>query len=60
MGYIEVRCPRCREILAASDDTFKGKPLINTLIVEHYKAKHNKDIEVDKALSYVIILEKSV
>ncbi len=59
MGEIEVRCFKCRETLAASDDMLRGYPLINWLIVSHFRNKHGKEISIDKAMDEVIIIEKS-
>lgn len=58
MGYVEVRCYKCRMILSTSDDEVKGYPRINYLIVDHYRKYHNKEIPIDRAINEVIVLGK--
>ncbi|MEM4056519.1 MAG: hypothetical protein QW578_05735 [Thermoplasmatales archaeon] len=54
---IEVRCYKCRIILAASaNETYRGYPLINWVIQKHMKQEHGKDVPIDKVMREVIIL----
>ncbi len=53
-----VRCMRCRIKLAADDVEFKGRPLIYSLIRSHMHSAHNIDIDIDKAMDYVVVIHE--
>ena len=51
-----VRCMRCRMKLAADDYEFHGRPLIYSVIKSHMHSSHGMDIDIDKAMTYVVVI----
>jgi len=53
-----VRCLRCRLKLAADDYEFHGRPLIYSVIKSHMHSTHNMDIDIDRAMNYVVVIRE--